>query len=61
MENSAEPSKSKFNVGDRVSWDTVNGLKMGVIERFEPRGILIRLPSGKIIYAHENSLTLCSH
>lgn len=49
----------EFKVGDRVCWDTVNGPKTGVIEEFTARGIRIRLPDGKLIYAHETSLKSC--
>lgn len=45
-----------FSVGDKVQWDTVKGPKQGVIESIDARGYLIRLPSGKCIIAHENSL-----
>lgn len=57
MEESQKQLKSSFEVGDKVQWDTVKGLKTGVIESERPDGYLIRLESGKCIVAHENSLT----
>lgn len=46
-----------FSIGDRVQWDTVKGLKTGVIESKRTDGYLIRLDDGKCIVAHETSLT----
>lgn len=45
-----------FNIGDKVRWDTVKGLKTGVIEAKRADGYLIRLDNGKCIIAHENSI-----
>ena len=45
-----------FRIGDRVTWRTANGHKSGVVESFEPEGILVRLDNGKCIVAHEKSL-----
>ena len=50
---------AEFKIGDRVSWDTVNGPKTGEIEAFTERGIKICLPNGKCVYAHETSLKPC--
>ena len=49
----------EFKPGDRVRWIAANGPKTGVIEEFTARGIRIRLPDGKLIYAHETSLKPC--
>ena len=46
-----------FSIDDRVQWDTVKGLKTGVIESKRADGYLIRLDNGKCIVAHETSLT----
>lgn len=48
----------RFNIGDKVTWMTVNGPKVGAIERLQENGILVRLPSGKCIIANETSLHL---
>lgn len=45
-----------FSIGDKVQWDTVKGLKRGVIEAKRADGYLIRLDNGKCIIAHENSI-----
>ena len=57
MENSPEQPSLSFSPGDRVQWDTVKGLKTGVIESKRADGYLIRLDNGKFIVAHETSLT----
>lgn len=45
-----------MSIGDKATWDTVTGPKVGVIERFDEMGIVIRLPNKKAVIAHESSL-----
>ena len=45
-----------MSIGDKVTWDTVTGPKVGRIRRFTEGGIVISLPGGKIVIAHESSL-----
>lgn len=36
-----------LKVGDRVTWNSVNGTPSGIVEAVDEHGVLVRLPSGK--------------
>ncbi len=46
-----------FSISDRVSWMTVNGVRLGSVAEFTERGIVIHLDNGKVIVANSRSLT----
>ena len=43
-------------IGDRVTWETVNGPSTGIVEDKRTLGYLVRLDSGKCVIVHPNSL-----
>lgn len=46
----------KLKIGDKVAWLTIHGPRWGIIESFEPEGILVRLPNNKCVPCDEKSL-----
>lgn len=38
-----------MKIGETISWDTVTGIKSGVIERATRKGYLARLTNGKCV------------
>ena len=48
--------QEKFNTGDHVTWETVNGPRTGIIEDKHTLGYLVRLDRGKCVIVHPNSL-----
>ena len=49
-----------FSVGTIVSWDTVKGLRNGVIEKDNGGDTyLVRLANGKAVLVHKDSIKPC--
>ena len=42
--------------GETISWMTVNVVKSGIIERIEGEEYFVRLPNGKAVIVHEESI-----
>ena len=45
-----------LNPGDRVTWETVNGPRTGIVEYKHTLGYLVRLDSGKCVIVHPRSI-----
>lgn len=43
-------------IGDRVTWETVNGPRSGIVEDKRTLGYLVRLDSGKCVIVNEKSI-----
>lgn len=46
----------KYDVGDRITWEAVNGPKSGFISEETPLGYMVLLDNGKCVIVHENSI-----
>lgn len=47
----------EYAVGDRVAWNTVNGLRTGEIQRLGTRAVLILLSNGKSVVVDYRGIT----